>query len=129
MQCKCAIFILTLLSIFYLVLGIALSILWLDFASPSVIADVASRKTSLEVAMNAFYMVFSLLTLVEAAYALTLRTVRVHGMAQQVCFCPNTVLLRNADTGADKGVPLGSRCLYVSQVHHDIWHGRPRRGT
>jgi len=81
---KCGIFILTFLSIFYLVLGLALPILWLDFPRPTVIVEIASKKNSIEVAMNAFYTVFSLLTLVEAAYALTLRTVKVHGMSQQV---------------------------------------------
>ena len=79
---KCGICILTFLSIFYLVLGLALPILWLDFPMPTVIVEIANKKNSFEVAMNAFYTIFSLLTLGEAAYALTLRTVKVHGMSQ-----------------------------------------------
>ena len=126
---KCAMFILTLLSIFYLVLGIALAILWLDFVNLAVVNDVASKMTSFEVAMNAFYMLFSLLTLVEAGYALTLRTARVHGMTQQVCRCPNTVLIQNTDSDADEGVSVDSRRLHVFEVHHRLWHCRPRGGT
>ncbi|KAK0646945.1 hypothetical protein B0T16DRAFT_391283 [Cercophora newfieldiana] len=80
---KCGIFIMSLLSIFYVVLDLALSITWLDFVNVTVINGIASKRTSFEVAMNAFYMLFSLLTLAEAVYALTLQTVRVHGTAQR----------------------------------------------
>jgi hypothetical protein len=81
---KCGIFVMSLLSIFYVVLHLALSGVWLAFVSLGVINDIASKRTSFEIAMNAFYMLFSLLTLVEAVYALTLQTVKVHGMAQRV---------------------------------------------
>jgi hypothetical protein len=82
---KFGIFIMSLLSIFYVILNLALSSAWLHFVNVTVINGIASKRTSFEVAMNAFYMLFSLLTLVEAIFALTLQTVRVHGAAQRVC--------------------------------------------
>jgi len=81
---KCGIFIVSLLSIFYVILNLALSSAWLYFVNVVVINDIAQKRTSFEVAMYAFYMLFSLLTLGEAVYALTLQTVKVHGTAQRV---------------------------------------------
>jgi hypothetical protein len=81
---KCGIFVVSLLSIFYVILNLSLSSVWLSFVNVTVINDIVSKRTSFEDSMNAFYMLFSLLTLTEAIYALTLQTARVHGSAQRV---------------------------------------------
>jgi len=81
---KCGIFVMSLLSIFYVNLNLALPSAWLHFVNITVINDIAYKRTSFEVAMNVFYMLFSLLTLAEAIYALTTQTVRVHGRPQRV---------------------------------------------
>ncbi|KAK1756309.1 hypothetical protein QBC47DRAFT_184507 [Echria macrotheca] len=79
---KFGMFVISFLSLLYLVLELALSVTWLSAVSLSVIADIASTRASLEISIYALRMIFSLLTLCVAAYALIFRTVKVHGMIQ-----------------------------------------------
>ncbi|KAK3943368.1 hypothetical protein QBC46DRAFT_307422, partial [Diplogelasinospora grovesii] len=76
---RVALFVVSLMSIFYVALYIALSVVWMEFFSLNVIADIASKRTAFEIAMTAFFFAFGLLTLVEATYALIIRAVTVHG--------------------------------------------------
>ncbi|KAK3324534.1 hypothetical protein B0T19DRAFT_232064 [Cercophora scortea] len=76
---KFALFIVALMSIFYVVLYLALSVVWMEFFSLNVIADIATKRTGFEIAMTAFFMVFGLLTLAEATAALVIGAVKVHG--------------------------------------------------
>jgi len=82
---KFLIFVVTLMAIFYAVLGIALSAVWLEFFSLNAIADIAGKRTDFEMAMAAFFFIFGLLTLVEATVA-RLHSYVVHGQFEWVCF-------------------------------------------
>ncbi|KAK3687820.1 hypothetical protein B0T22DRAFT_479103 [Podospora appendiculata] len=76
---KFALFIVALMSIFYVVLYLALSVVWMEFFSLNVIADIATKRTGFEIAMTAFFMAFGLLTLAEATAALVIGALKVHG--------------------------------------------------
>ncbi|KAK3319153.1 hypothetical protein B0H66DRAFT_533655 [Apodospora peruviana] len=91
---KFAVFVVTLMSIFYVVLYIALSAIWLEFYSLNAIADIATKRTQFEVAMTCFFMVFSLLTLVEATAVVWVQAVRVHGQIQWLSNANPSALLQ-----------------------------------
>lgn len=67
---KAAFFLVFLVSFYYAVLYLALSIVWLEFRSLNSIADIATKRTGFEISMAAFLTAFSLLT-VAAAIATT----------------------------------------------------------
>lgn len=76
-------FIVTLMAIFYVVLGVALSVVWLEFFSLNAIADIAGKRNDFELAMTAFFLLFGLLTLAEATVA-WFHAFRIHGQVQRV---------------------------------------------
>lgn len=63
---KVAIFIVGLVSFYHVVLRIAMALVWLQFLSLNIIADVATKCNDFELAMTAFFTVFSILTLLAA---------------------------------------------------------------
>lgn len=64
-----ALFILCMVSLFYVILFIALASIWLKFSSLNAIDDVATKRNGFEIAMHAFFFVFSLITSGAAAVA------------------------------------------------------------
>ncbi|KAI3320304.1 hypothetical protein HD806DRAFT_507139 [Xylariaceae sp. AK1471] len=67
---KFAIFIVGLVSTFYVILYIAQSGVWVEFLSLNTIADIASKRTGFEITMTAFFFVFGLITLAAASASL-----------------------------------------------------------
>lgn len=63
---KLTIFVVGLVSFYYVVLHIATAVAWLDFLSLNVIDDIASKRNGFELAMTTFFAVFGLLTTVAA---------------------------------------------------------------
>lgn len=80
---KLLVFVVSLMAIFYVVLDIALSVVWLEFFSLNSIADIAGKRTDFEMAMTAFFFLFGLLTLVEATVAWAY-AFKIHGQVQGV---------------------------------------------
>ena len=81
-----AIFIVGLVSLFYVILYLALAIVWMEFFSLNTIADVATKRTGFEIAMTAFFFGFSLLTVAAATYAI-LSIRRAEGRPRNVGPC------------------------------------------
>lgn len=89
-------FIVCLMSMFFIFLQLALSVVWMNFSSLNTIADVASKERQFEITMNAFFFGFSLLTTVAASVAIMLRTRRDEGKerkSQLLLYFANTILL------------------------------------
>jgi len=76
---KVTLFLVSLVSILYALLYLALAIVWLEFRSPNSIADIATKRTSLEVSMAALLTAFSLLTIGALWYAIQLQARKVDG--------------------------------------------------
>ncbi|GAB1320804.1 hypothetical protein MFIFM68171_11014 [Madurella fahalii] len=76
---KLALFVVSLVSIFYAVLYVALAGAWLDFLSLNSIADIATKRTSFEVATAALLTVFALLAFGSAYYAVRYQSRKVDG--------------------------------------------------
>ncbi|KAH6970604.1 hypothetical protein BKA56DRAFT_596646 [Ilyonectria sp. MPI-CAGE-AT-0026] len=76
---KCAIFLVCMVSLFYTILYLALSIAWMEFVSLNTIADVATKRTQFEIAMAAFFFAFSLLTAGTATVAIVWGSSRIDG--------------------------------------------------
>ncbi|CAM1505509.1 Fc.00g111460.m01.CDS01 [Cosmosporella sp. VM-42] len=74
-----AIFMVGLVSLFYLILYLALAVVWMEFFSLNTIADVATKRTGFEISMTAFFFSFSLLTAAAATYAIFWRIRRAEG--------------------------------------------------
>ncbi|KAF6797594.1 hypothetical protein CSOJ01_12912 [Colletotrichum sojae] len=74
-----AIFVVGLVSLFYVVLKLALSIVWMQFLSLNVIGDIATRKRQFEIAMAVFLTVFSFFTLVAATATVLFQAQRTEG--------------------------------------------------
>ena len=89
-----ALFIVILVSLYYLVLYLALAIIWMQFLSLNTIADVASKRTAFDVATTTFFFVFGILTLV-ASTDTTFFKAKQHGGAIASVSSP-TVLLVSA---------------------------------
>jgi len=82
---KCVFFLVGLASFFYLILYLALAVVWLKFSTLNVIDDVATKRTGFEIAMTAFFFAFSLLTLL--AGAVTMKTSKkVDGTGNHIIF-------------------------------------------
>ncbi|KAM7182874.1 hypothetical protein V8F20_012815 [Naviculisporaceae sp. PSN 640] len=75
-------FISTLMTIYYIVLGVALVVAWLEFLSLNAIADIAGKRNDFEMAMTAFFFLFALLTLLEATVA-WFHAFKIHGQVQR----------------------------------------------
>jgi hypothetical protein len=67
---KCALLLAGLVSIFAVVLQFSLAIVWIQFLSLNIIADVATKRTKFEISMTAFFSAFGLLTLVATSWTL-----------------------------------------------------------
>lgn len=76
---KFVLFVVSLVSIFYAVLYVALAGAWLDFLSLNSIADIATKRTSFEVATAALLTVFALLAFGSAYYAIRYQSRKVDG--------------------------------------------------
>ncbi|KAK0638698.1 hypothetical protein B0T16DRAFT_462455 [Cercophora newfieldiana] len=76
---KVALFLLSLVSIFYAVLYLALAGVWLDFKSLNSIADIATKRTSFEIATAALLTAFAGLAFGSAVYALKFQAEKVDG--------------------------------------------------
>ncbi|KAK4207465.1 hypothetical protein QBC37DRAFT_355235, partial [Rhypophila decipiens] len=75
-------FIVTLMAIFYIILSIALSVVWLEFFNLNSIADIAGKRNDFEMAMTSFFLLFSILTLVEATVT-WFHAFKIHGQVQR----------------------------------------------
>ena len=76
---KVTLFLVSLVSILYALLYLALAIVWLEFRSLNSIADIATKRTSLEVSMAALLTAFSLLTLGALWHAIGTQARKVDG--------------------------------------------------
>lgn len=87
---KITIFLISVVSFFYVVLNIALRVVWIQFLSLNVIADVASKRNHFEIAMTAFFSVFGLLTFIAAVTTLVYRANKTTGTWAKVREFPET---------------------------------------
>jgi hypothetical protein len=76
---KVGLFLVSLVSIFYTVLYVALAGVWLDFRSLNSIADIATKRTSFEVATAGLLAAFTGLAFGNAVWALVGKSVEVDG--------------------------------------------------
>ena len=87
---KAAIFIVFLVSFYFVVLNIATRVVWLEFYSLNVIADVATKRNSFEMAMTVFFVIFGLITIAAAVATFYLRARRNTGewtkVRSNICF-------------------------------------------
>ncbi|KAH0443915.1 hypothetical protein CcaCcLH18_00741 [Colletotrichum camelliae] len=59
---QAAIFVVALVSLFYVVLNLALAIVWMNFLSLNIIGDIATKKKNFEISTAVFHSIFALLT-------------------------------------------------------------------
>ncbi|KAI5458967.1 hypothetical protein BGZ63DRAFT_426281 [Mariannaea sp. PMI_226] len=100
-------FIVYLMSTFFVLLQFALSVVWMEFSSLNTIADVATKKRQFELTMNAFFFGFSLLTTGAASVAILWRTTKDEGsprLTQIVLMAANLILL--ARSSAQFGIAI-----------------------
>ncbi|KAH7012863.1 hypothetical protein EDB80DRAFT_834464 [Ilyonectria destructans] len=93
---KCAIFLVCMVSLFYTILYLALSIVWMEFVSLNTIADVATKRTQFEMAMAALFFGFSLLTVGTATVAIVWGSSKIDGRIRKtriVLFISTLLLL------------------------------------
>lgn len=83
---KCAIFLVCMVSLFYTILYLALSIVWMEFVSLNTIADVATKRTQFEISMAALFFGFSLLTVGTATVAIVWGSSKIDGRIRKVRF-------------------------------------------
>ncbi|KAF7556184.1 hypothetical protein G7Z17_g1669 [Cylindrodendrum hubeiense] len=90
---KVAILVVCMVSLFYTILYLALSIIWMEFVSLNTIADVATKRTQLELSMAALFFGFSLLTAGTAAVAIIWGSTKIDGKTRVVLFLATILLL------------------------------------
>lgn len=81
---KFAIFIVGLVSTYYVILYIAQVGVWVEFLSLNTIADIATKRTGFEITMTAFFVVFGLITLAAASASLLWKARRMDGEVPRV---------------------------------------------
>ncbi|KAI0125390.1 hypothetical protein BJ170DRAFT_501392 [Xylariales sp. AK1849] len=74
-----ALFIVSLVSIFYVVLYLALAIVWIEFLSFNTIADVATKRTHFEITMAALSFAFGMLIVYAASATLFSKAKKING--------------------------------------------------
>ncbi|KAI0902959.1 hypothetical protein F4823DRAFT_637149 [Ustulina deusta] len=74
-----SIFIVGLVSTYYVALLIAQVGVWVQFLSLNTIADIATKRTGFEITMTAFFVVFGLITLAAACASLLWKAWRIDG--------------------------------------------------
>lgn len=79
MAAKVGLFLVSLMSIFYAVLYVALAGVWLDFRSLNSIADIATKRTSFEVATAGLLAAFAGLAFGNAVWAVVRKAAEVDG--------------------------------------------------
>ena len=83
---KIAIFLVGLISFYYVVLNIATAVVSLKFLSLNIIADVATNRHSFELAMTAFFTVFGILPIFAAVATIFFRARTREGTWARVSF-------------------------------------------
>ena len=83
---KVAIFIVSLVSLFYVVLTFALVIMWAEFLSLNTIDDIATKRTNFEVAMAVAFTVFGLFTVGAATATICYKSKRADGSFAKVSY-------------------------------------------
>ncbi|KAI1373091.1 hypothetical protein F4677DRAFT_448685 [Hypoxylon crocopeplum] len=78
-----AIFVVGLMSIYYVVLYLALAIVWMEFLSLNTIADIATKRNQFELSITVFFFVFCLLTGAAATAAVLWQGQRVDGSVRK----------------------------------------------
>lgn len=86
-----AIFVVGLVSFFYVVLKLALAIVWMNFLSLNIIGDIATKKRNFEIATAVFLAVFALLTLIAACATFLFRARKLEGQVPKVGAHPYNV--------------------------------------
>lgn len=81
---KMAIFVVCIVSLFYTLLYLALSIVWMEFFSLNAIADIATKRTQFELAMAVFFFAFSLFTAGTATVAIVWGSGRIDSRIHNV---------------------------------------------
>ncbi|KAI1737446.1 hypothetical protein F4680DRAFT_214603 [Xylaria scruposa] len=84
---RCAIFIVGLVSTYYVTLYIAQVGVWVQFLSLNTIADVATKRTGFEIAMTAFFFAFGLVTFAAACASLLWKARRLDGIIRRNRIC------------------------------------------
>ncbi|KAH7176554.1 hypothetical protein EDB81DRAFT_940453 [Dactylonectria macrodidyma] len=141
---KCVNFLVCMVSLFYTILYLALAIVWMEFVSLNIIADVATKRTQFELSMAALFCGFSLLAVSAAAAAIVWGSARIDGKIRKtrmVLFLATVLLLARSisqfvlvvkaygkgSTGQDvllaKDVSYGlTSTLYLSSMAFLAWH-------
>jgi hypothetical protein len=76
---KFAIFIVGLVSTYYVILYIAQAGVWVEFLSLNTIADIATKRTGFEITMTAFFFIFGLITSAAASASLLWKARTIDG--------------------------------------------------
>jgi hypothetical protein len=79
---KCAIFVVSLMSVYYVALFFSLSVVWMQFLSLETINELATKRSQFEIAMTALFFCFGVLT-VGAATATLARAKRIDGQVRK----------------------------------------------
>jgi hypothetical protein len=79
-----SLFLVGLVSIFYVVLNLAVPIVWMQWLSLNTIADIASKRTAFELAMATFFFVFGFLTVCVATVTFFYQARKIVGQRSEV---------------------------------------------
>ncbi|KAK0627761.1 hypothetical protein B0T14DRAFT_493792 [Immersiella caudata] len=125
---KIAIFVVGLVSFFYFVLEVATAVVWLQFLSLNIIADVATKRNNFELAMTAFFTVFGLLTVFATVATIFFRARAREGSwaKTRVYLVLATILLFSRSLMECILVSLarnGSLLQHDAQISYDIAYG------
>lgn len=93
---KIAIFIVSLLSIYYNILYLALAIVWMQFMSLNTIADIATKRTQFEIAKGGFFFLFGLLTVGACSTTLLVKAKKTDGKVPPVWLAQSAARLTEA---------------------------------
>ncbi|KAM7208579.1 hypothetical protein V8F20_001002 [Naviculisporaceae sp. PSN 640] len=110
---KVSIFIVGLVSFFHVVLRIAMAVVWLQFLSLNIIADVTTKCNDFELAMTAFFTVFGILTIFAAVATIFFRARKREGSwaKTRVYLVLATVMLFFRSL---------AECVLVSMAHYGV---------
>ncbi|KAH8894316.1 hypothetical protein GQ53DRAFT_821401 [Thozetella sp. PMI_491] len=145
---KIGIFLTSLISLFYLLLNLETTVIWLEFFSLNVIDDVASKRSNFALAMSFFFCTFALLNVTSAAVTIIFRAIRTDGSPQKdrlwlvaasiilfarylaECVLTWEFLGPVKDTHLSKDVSYGLlTCMYLIFMYFQMWMKSSKKDT
>jgi hypothetical protein len=119
---KSGLFVIILLAAFYLLYNIATPSLYLTFAIPSAINDIAGRRNAFQTALLVFFFLFALLALALSTYTTFLSSKKVGGKtawaSSTLSISPIPKKLADDGQSTDQSTSMGRDVGSPCPVHH-----------